>query len=564
MRNDIVSFGIWQRSISTPWLAGGSGIECAIVYTVSFRRSTRSHGGARFELTSISFPNPGIQMNRRNFIRSTAAALTAGVGASLWGTKFARAFGEIPKNAESILIPAERRASNILEIFLYGGVSQYESFYCIPSFGQVSGTQWHTFLNDGQLQAAVDKCGWVGPLTEPFALDGNGSMVHLGPFVMPLRERPDVVSRMRISITAHDLEPHEGAIPLMLAGRGLGHPALSGLGAHIQRYCLDRYAETDRAPYAYALVAAGSNGLPTDNVRAVTAIGLHPGAARPLMIQVDGAGELMQMLDRKNVAAVRPQYDALMQHYIDRQRTRLRWKNQGSSLRTPRLGELEAAARAMANAPAISGVFGPEFFQTLGGSNCGDNATTDAMTMNLKLAAHLLTHPTTPAKYVCVVDTGLIGSDGGGGYDTHVENSITQSRNLSHTLKQLLAVVNQPGENDPTKIDLDDTLIVLTTEFGRTPYKQGDKGRNHWPYGFPVVFIGGPVRPDNAGIFGSCNEDGYATLASSPQENRIAALLALGIWPFASESYNVSDVPDAANEVQAVQFVQKRQLGVAT
>lgn len=506
-------------------------------------------------------------MNRRQMLKTAglvAGSLTAGLGSSLWGIKVARAFGEVPKDAEAILIPPERRAENILEIFLYGGVSQYESFYCVPSFGQASSTHLYAFLNDGQLQAAVDKCGWSGPLTEPFAVDANGAMVHLGPFVMPLRERPDVASRMRISITAHDLEPHEGAIPLMLAGRGLGHPALSGLGAHIQRYCLDRYAATNRAPYAYALIAAGSNGLPTDNIRAVSAIGLHPGAARPLMIQVDAPGDLKQMLERQNIATVRPHHDALMQRYIDQYHARLRWKNQGSSLRAPRLGDLEVAAKAMANASAISSVFASEFFQGPSGSNCGDNVATDAMAMNLKLAAHLLKHPTTPAKYVCVIDTGLIGSDGGGGYDTHVENSFTQSRNLSHTLKQLLAVVNQPGENDPAKIDLDTTMIVLTTEFGRTPYKQGDKGRNHWPYGFPVVFLGGPVRPDNAGIFGACGEGGYATVASSPQENRIAALLALGIWPFASESYNVSDVPGAGNEIQAVQFVQQRQLGVST
>jgi uncharacterized protein (DUF1501 family) len=223
---------------------------------------------------------------------------------------------------------------------------------------------------------------------------------------------------------------------------------------------------------------------------------------------------------------------------------------------------LEAASTSIANAGAISDVLAPQFFQKISGSNCGDNANTDATTMNLKLAAHLITHPTTPAKYVCIVDTGLISADGGGGYDSHAETSFTQSRNLSHTLTSLLSMVNQPGENDPSKIDLDKTMIVLTTEFGRTPYKQGANGRNHWPYGFPIVFIGGPVRNENKGVFGACGEDGFATLASSPQENRIAALLAMGIWPFAQESYNVSDVPGASNEIGAALLVQQRQLGV--
>lgn len=474
----------------------------------------------------------------------------------------ARAFGEIPKDAEGAMLPPELRAQNILEIFLYGGVSQYESFYCVPSLGQASSTQWHAFLDSGDVQAAVTKCGFQGSLTEPFALDANGASVHLGPYVMPLRERPDVVARTRVSITAHDLEPHEGAIPMVLGGRGLGHPALSGLGAHIQRYFLERNQEPGRAPYSYALLSNGANGLPTDNIRSVVSIGMHPGAARPLSIKIDAAGDMTSLLARGTVGANRAQYDALMQGYIDRYHARLRWKGQGDPLRAPRLGDLQAASASIANAEALSGVLESSFFQPIGGANCGDSAGVDAMSMNLKLASHLLTHPTTPAKYVCIVDTGLVGADGGGGYDTHFENSFTQSRNLSHTLRQLCAVVNAPGENDPTKLDLDKTMIVLTTEFGRTPGKQGDKGRNHWPYGFPIVFIGGPVRGEGKGVFGACGEDGRATLASSPQENRMAALLALGIWPFAQESYNVSDVPGASTELEAATRVLGRQLGV--
>jgi hypothetical protein len=504
-------------------------------------------------------------MKRRDFLKRTSyfgGALTAGAAASFLGLRSARAFGEIPKDAEGIILPPERRAKNILEIFLYGGVSQYESFYCVPSLGQASSTQWYTFLNDGRLQTAIDTCGFSGPLTEPFAPDANGAMVHLGPFVLPLRERPDVVDRMRISITAHDLEPHEGAIPLVLGGRGLGHPALSGLGAHLQRYFLDQFPSAGRPPHSYVLCSSSSVALPTDNIRAAAAIGMHPGTARPLLIQVDAAGDLSQQLTRPNIAPVRPNYDALMKKYVDEHRNRLRWKGQGSPLRVPRLDELAAAADSMSNAEALSNVLEAQFFQEVPGMNCGEMTQVDAVTMNLRLAAHLLRHPTSPAKYVCVIDTGLKEADGGGGYDSHVENSITQARNLSHTMRNLLALVNQPGENDPTKINLDETLIVLTTEFGRSPYKQGDQGRNHWPYGFPIVFIGGPLRSENKGVFGACGEDGFATLASSPQENRMAALLAMGIWPFASESYNVSDVPGSATEIHAALRVQERQLGL--
>jgi hypothetical protein len=146
--------------------------------------------------------------------------------------------------------PPNLQAQNILEIFLYGGVSQYESFYCIddPAFLDDNAPGWFTFFDSGDVQKAVTKCGIAGPLLQDFAQDASGRMVRFGPYVMPLRERPDVMNRVRVSITHHDLEPHEGAIPLALAGRGLGHPALAGLGSHIQRYFLDRNQVPGRAP----------------------------------------------------------------------------------------------------------------------------------------------------------------------------------------------------------------------------------------------------------------------------------------------------------------------------
>ncbi|APR85922.1 Hypothetical protein A7982_11271 [Minicystis rosea] len=504
-------------------------------------------------------------MNRRDFLRGASLAAAAAGGATLLGERSAHAFGEIPTGAESAAVPPELRAQNILEIFLYGGVSQYESFYCVDTFGQSDGTGWWTFYNSGDVQQAVQSCGIQGSLLEPFATDASGNMVKLGPFVMPLRARPDITSRMRVAITAHDLEPHEGAIPLALAGRPLGHPALAGLGAHIQRYYLDHENQPGRAPYSYMLMSA-QIGFPTDNVRAATAIGMHPGAARPLGIKVDAAADLTSLLARGSVGQNRATYDKLMAGYIERYNARLTYAGKGAPLRSPRVLDLAAATDSISNADAIASVLDPKLFEIIGGSECGDQNPADATTMNLKLATHLLTHPTAPARYVCVIDGGLLLADGGGGYDTHGENSFTQARNMGHMLKSLTSVINKPGEGDPNKLDLDKTMIVLTTEFGRTPYAQGNgKGRNHWPYGYPIVFMGGPIRGAGKGVFGACGSDGRALPgASSPQENRIAALLALGIWPFASESYNVSDVPGATDEKGAATLVKQRQLGLTT
>lgn len=53
----------------------------------------------------------------------------------------------------------------------------------------------------------------------------------------------------------------------------------------------------------------------------------------------------------------------------------------------------------------------------------------------------------------------------------------------------------------------DDTLILFTGEFGRTPFSQGSDGRDHNPYGFSAWMAGGGVRGGTA--YGATDELGY-------------------------------------------------------
>ncbi|HVY44853.1 MAG TPA: hypothetical protein VHB21_03200, partial [Minicystis sp.] len=161
------------------------------------------------------------------------------------------------------MLPGDVRAKNVLEIYMLGGVSQYESFYCVDKFGAdpQNPSQWHLFLASGDVQAAMDACSFPAnyPLLQKFGKDSKGNEVSLGPFVAPLRGRDDILQRLRICITAHDFLPHEVAIPIALTGRPPGSPAGAGLGAHIQRFFLDTRGPTSTgAPYSYALLASSS------------------------------------------------------------------------------------------------------------------------------------------------------------------------------------------------------------------------------------------------------------------------------------------------------------------
>lgn len=521
-----------------------------------------------------------VVLDRRSALRAlgVGAAALAGAGAAsglagpwwqsapqLFLPRHAHAFGVPEPGWASALVPQERRAKSVLEIFLYGGVSHYESFYAVRSHGQSDGTHSWLYQQTGDLAQAAANCGLPAAdadLFAPFANDSAGQEVSLGPFVQPLRARPDLLQRLRVALTSHDLEPHEAAIPQMLAGRGLGNPALAGLGAHIQRYYHEQEGIAGRPPYSYVLLHQSLAAFPTDNLRAATAIGMHPGSARPLSLVVDGAGELAQLLQRQTLGESRKAWDALVQARVERFRQRLTRPGSQTPLRAPRWTDLSAAAAAVAGADAVQSMLPASLFAPKQVDRCGKLWEVDPVGMNLRLATHLLTHPTAPARYVCVLDGGLQPADGGGGYDTHEESPYTQMRNLSNTLAGLTQLINAPGEADPDKLNLDDTLIVLTTEFGRTPYKQGAKGRNHWPYGFPVVFLGGPIGPDNSGVYGATNSEARLVSGCTPQENRIAALSSLGIWPFANESFNVADVRGAGKEVEAARMVAEGLLGL--
>ena len=57
---------------------------------------------------------------------------------------------------------------------------------------------------------------------------------------------------------------------------------------------------------------------------------------------------------------------------------------------------------------------------------------------------------------------------------------------------------------------LDETLLVFTGEFGRTPFSQGSNGRDHDPFGFSLWMAGGGMKGGTA--HGASDEFGYKAL----------------------------------------------------
>ena len=126
---------------------------------------------------------------------------------------------------------------------------------------------------------------------------------------------------MRLVVQRHALEPHEAAVPQALTGRPVGQPAAAGLGTHVQRWAVERASAERKAPFSYVFATGGLSG---DNVSAAASAGVHPGVARPLMVKVDNAARLVELLGRPTVGDGRAKYDELMNVYIEQHERRLR------------------------------------------------------------------------------------------------------------------------------------------------------------------------------------------------------------------------------------------------
>ncbi|MEQ1505311.1 MAG: DUF1501 domain-containing protein [Myxococcota bacterium] len=501
-------------------------------------------------------------MKRRDFLIGGAAA----AGAALLPNRAWGAWGEAPPTTpKDLLFGAGVRAERCLELYLYGGLASFHTFYAVDEYGRsndadpaLRNTQFHAFDDDKRSVWGND-CG-EDPSTwlTPFGTDSLGMTVNFTPVIRPLLDRPDILSRCRVVVLRHDFQPHEIAIPYMMTGQRLGSPRMAGLGTHVQRYWNERDTSGRVVPYSYVFSPEGAS--PIYNIAAASAVGAHPGSSRPLHLFTSANTDIGELIGRRYLGDDITRVDPLLDYYAKRSTTRYA-DAQGTALRSRAIEDHQFSIASLINAPNLQDILTPELF-TVGSSNtCGLSNASDVSKMTIDAGISLLTHPTTPAKYVNVVDGGNVFY-GDLPYDTHSSQIDTITKNLRHSLRALAARINEPGENDPTKLDLDDTMVLINAEFGRTAIPQGGDvaggGGNHFPFGFVALMIGGPAT---SGVYGAIGPDGYSVDYLTPSEYRAAALAALGIYPFSAQSFAVGDIRNVATEADALAWLNTVALG---
>ena len=112
-----------------------------------------------------------------------------------------------------------------------------------------------------------------------------------------------------------------------------------------------------------------------------------------------------------------------------------------------------------------------------------------------------------------------------GGFDWHTDN-ISQMEEKIPVLDQALSALLKDLE---LKGLLESTLVVVGTEFGRTPTVKGNAGRNHYPKAFSCLMAGGGIVGGQA--YGNTDENGAKVISdkTSAQDFNATIAYAMGL-----------------------------------
>jgi hypothetical protein len=174
--------------------------------------------------------------------------------------------------------------------------------------------------------------------------------------------------------------------------------------------------------------------------------------------------------------------------------------NPGDSTLEARLRSYELAAQMQASIPETVS-FARESVETqrLYGL---ENPVTAGFGRNCLLARRLLERG---VRFVQVCHGGAFGGNPRINWDAHediVDNHVRQAAIMDQPVAGLLRDLKARGM-------LQDTLLLWTTEFGRTPITQGlnARGRDHHPHAFTIWMAGAGLKPGTG--YGASDEIGY-------------------------------------------------------
>ncbi len=394
----------------------------------------------------------------------TAAAATAGpaLGAA-GGNPLAPRMPHFPGTAKAVI-----------SLFMQGGPAQMDSFDPKPALARLDGQPLPASFKSDDLKLQFMSAAGASLMGSPFAFERHGEsgleISELFPHTARLADELAVIRSCY-----HESFIHGPALSLMHSGNVLlGHPSVgswvvSGLGCAsdnlpafmvmtdgVIRGSSSAYS-SGFLPAVYQGTLIRTEGAPIQNL------------APPPQISRDQQRMLLDQLDRWN-----------HQHLASRA---------DDSNLAARIANYELAFRMQSAAPDLIEL-GRETQATRDAYGL-DKQPTDRFARMCLLARRMV------ERGVRFVE--LYSND----WDGHGDcpgNHRGNAEKTDQPIAALLADLKQRGL-------LDSTLVLWTGEFGRTPVMQGNKGRDHNPYGFCAWLAGGGIRGGKA--IGATDELGF-------------------------------------------------------
>jgi len=414
---------------------------------------------------SINIPLP----NRRDFLSWSAA----GIGAVALADLLVRdgvAQAEPAQKLEAVQHHPPR-AKRVIHIVLNGGLSQIDSFDHKPAL-----EQWHGKPLDSEERPDVF-FGKVGNLRKSdwnFAPQGESGLLvsDLFPHLAKVTDELTIIRSMVAETSNHTpatFQEHTGfrlnGFPVM--GAWLSH----GLGS-----------ESDDLPGF--VVIPDTRGLPAGGSINWTN-GFLPAEHQGTTMRSSGTA----IDDLYPAIPVAANTEQASRELLERLNQRHLQSRGGNDELTARMQSYQLAAKMQLAVPEVTALEAEtKTTQTMYG--LGEEPTND-FGRGCLLARRLLERG---VRFVQLFSGGAFGSPriNWDGHEDMVRNHNREASRIDQPVAALISDLRARGM-------LDDTLVLFTSEFGRTPFTQSDagvlgKGRDHNQYGFTVWMAGGGLK----------------------------------------------------------------------
>ncbi len=390
----------------------------------------------------------------------------------------ATASGGLPSTGVNPLAPKQPhfspKAKSVISLFMQGGPSQMDTFDPKPELQKLDGKPLPASFKSEDLKLQFMSAAGATLMGSPFPFEKHGqSGLEISDLFPNLAGHADELAVIRSCY--HESFIHGPALSLLHSGNLLlGHPSVgswvvSGLGC-----------ESDNLP-AFMVM---TDGVIRGSSSAYSS-GFLPAVYQGTLIRTEGAA-IQNLTPPPQITP--PQQRTLIDQIGKWNRAHLASRADDTNL-AARIANYELAFRMQAAAPDLIDVSQePKTVLEAYGTDKEPTARFGRMCL---LARRMV------ERGVRFVE--LYSND----WDGHGDCPGNHKGNADKTEKPIAALLTDLAQRGL----LDSTLVLWTGEFGRTPIMQGNKGRDHNPYGFTAWLAGGGVQGGKS--IGATDEFGF-------------------------------------------------------